>query len=192
MKALPLLVIWGVWIAQNNLIFSEKCCTPELTATLTSGILEAFPQHIRVKNQRNSLEVVIDKTIPWAFFDGVAQDNRCGGGAYLFMREGHLYKIKMGLGEGSNNFVELFSLKLLLIFAAEKGCNTLACFGDSMNVINWVKNTQVCRHLRLENIITSIADIIDIFYSFSCSHVYRENNREANFASKEGLLLMEG
>ena len=98
----------------------------------------------------------------------------------------------MVLGEGNNNFAELFSLKLLLIFAVEKGCRTLFCFGDSMNVINWVKKTQLCKNLRLENILTSIADIIDTFDSFSCSHVYRENNREADLASKEGLLLMEG
>ena len=70
--------------------------------------------------------------------------------------------------------------------------DSIFCFGDSMNVINWIKKTQVCRHLRLENILTSIADIIDTFDSFSCSHVYRENNREADLASKEGLLLMEG
>ena len=98
----------------------------------------------------------------------------------------------MGLGEGINNFVELFSLKLLLIFVAEKGCRTLVCFCDSMNVINWVKKTQVCRHLRLENILISIDDLIDTFDSFSCSHVYRENNKEVDMASKEGLLLMEG
>ena len=61
-----------------------------------------------------------------------------------------------------------------------------------MNVINWVKKTQVCKHLRLENILITIADLIDSFDSFSCSHVYRENNREADLASKEGLLLMEG
>ena len=42
----------------------------------------------------------------------------------------------MGLGEGSNNYAEIFSLKLLLIFAAEKGCRSLNVFGDSMNVIN--------------------------------------------------------
>ena len=64
MKALPLLIIWGVWIAQNNLIFFEKCYTLEIMTTLASGILEAFLQHIRVKNQRDTLEVEIDKTVP--------------------------------------------------------------------------------------------------------------------------------
>ena len=85
---------------------------------------------------------MIDKIVPWAFFDGVAQDNRCGGGAYLFIREGHSYKITMGLGVGSNNFVELLSLKLLLIFPAEKGCSTIKVFGGSLNVINWIKRIQ--------------------------------------------------
>ena len=61
-----------------------------------------------------------------------------------------------------------------------------------MNVINWVKKTQVCRHLRLENILISIAEIIGSLDTFSCSHVYRENNREVDLALKEGLLLMEG
>ena len=54
----------------------------------------------------------------------------------LFLREGHFYKIAMGLGEGNNNYPELYSLKLLLIFAAEKGCRSLNVFGESMNVIN--------------------------------------------------------
>ena len=46
MEALPLLVIWGVWLAQNNSIFVEKGCTPNITAILTGGIHSAFPQHI--------------------------------------------------------------------------------------------------------------------------------------------------
>ena len=59
--------------------------------------MEAFPHHIRTKNQRDSLEVVIDKTAPWAYFDGAAQENHCGGGAYLYLREGHYFQIMMGL-----------------------------------------------------------------------------------------------
>ena len=98
----------------------------------------------------------------------------------------------MGLGEGGNNYAEIFSLKLLLIFAAEKGCRSLNVFGDSMNVINWIKKTHMCRNLRLDNILSSISNILDDFDSFSCRHVYRENNGEANEASKEGILLTLG
>ena len=108
---------------------------------MTCGILESYPHHIRARNQRHTLEIEIDRDAPWAFFDGAAQENCYGGGAILFLREGHSFKIVMGLGEGSNNFAELLSLKMLLIFAAKKGCCTLVCFGDSMNVINWVQRT---------------------------------------------------
>ena len=85
MTSLPLLVIWGVWLTRNNLIFVDKGCIPEITASLSCGILSAFPQHIKVKNQRELLEVEIDRSNPWGFFDGEAQDNLCGGGDILLM-----------------------------------------------------------------------------------------------------------
>ena len=47
----------------------------------------------------------------------------------------------MGLGVGMNKVAEIMSLKLLLIFATEKGIKRLTVLGDSMNVINWTKKT---------------------------------------------------
>ena len=192
MLALPLLVIWGVWLARNNSIFADKGCTPEITANVVGGILTAFPQHIRVKNQREVLEVEINKTVFWGFFDGAAQENRCRGGAILFLLEGHFFELTMGLGEGSNNYAKMPSLKLLLIFAAEKGCITLKVFGDLMNVINWIKETQMWGNMRLSNILSSITDILDSYDAFPRRHVLRENNREVENALKEGLLLTLG
>ena len=34
MTTLALLVIWGVWLARNNIIFMEKVCTPTITTSL--------------------------------------------------------------------------------------------------------------------------------------------------------------
>ena len=70
------------------------------------------------------------------FFYGAAQNNVCGGWGLLFLSDSHYFELTMGLGEGSNNFVELLSLKLLLIFATKKGCQRLSLFGDSLNFIN--------------------------------------------------------
>ena len=114
------------------------------------------------------------------------------GGAILHLREGHFFILTMGLGAGNANYAEMLSLKLLLIFAAEKGCRALNVFGDSMNVINWTMGTQMCRNLLLTNMLATISDIIGSFDSFSCRHVYREVNREADKASKEGLRLTKG
>ena len=76
-----------------------------------------------------------------------------GGGAILHLVENHSFELIAGLGEGSNDHAKLLSLKLLLIFAVEKGCRTLKVFGGSLNVINWIKKIQLCRDLRLENIL---------------------------------------
>ena len=83
----------------------------------------------------------LDKSMPWGYFDGAAQDNICRGGALLYLSETHFVKLVVGLGGGSNNFAELMSLKLLLVFAAKKGHRNMNFMGDSMNVINWINGT---------------------------------------------------
>ena len=145
--ALPLLVIWGVWLARNKFLFNDKACNPAITASFSCGFMNAFPQYIRSTRQREALDVELDKTVPWGFFDGATQNNACGGGALLYLTETHFYELVAGLGEGSNNLVELMSLKLLLVFATEKGCRNLNFMGDSMNVINWINGTQQCRNI---------------------------------------------
>ena len=138
------------------------------------------------------MDVELDKMVRWGFFDGAAHNNAYGGGALLYLTETHFYELVVGLGEGDNNFAELMSLKLLLIFAAEKGCRIINFMGDSMNVINWIKGSQQCRILRLENIFWSIRDILSTFTLFSCQHIYMENNVKADVASKAGLQLALG
>ena len=156
------------------------------------GLYNSFPEHIRAGRERRIITLDIDKSLPWAFFDGASQNNICGGGAILFLSASHFFVMSMGLGGGTNNFAELMSLKLLLVFALETGCTVLNFFGDSLNVINWINHTQACRDLRLAHIISSIQQILLRFDSFSCRHVYREINQEADLASKEGLGMEMG
>ena len=134
----------------------------------------------------------LTKQCPGFFFYGATQNNTCGGRALLFLIETHFYELVASLGEGSNNFAELMSLKLLLVFAAKKGCRNLNFMGDSMNVINWINGTQQCRNLKIVSILLSTKEVQNSFISFSCRHVYRENNQEADNASKEGLSMAMG
>ena len=64
--------------------------------------------------------------------------------------------------------------------------------GDSSNVINWMNGTQLCSNIRLENILLIAREILDTFDEFTCRHIFRENNREADLASKAGLQLVMG
>ena len=160
MRVLPLLVYWGIWLARNNVVFKEKVCTPTITVGQTCRVALALPKHIRVEKQREILELEIDRTSPWGFFDGASHNIVCGGGAILHLSENHSFEMMAGLGEGGNNRAELLSLNILLIFAAEKGCRSLKVFGDSLNVIYWVKRIQACKDLLLQNILLSICDIM--------------------------------
>ena len=143
-------------------------------------------------NHREVMDLEIHKENPWGFFDGAAQNDLCGGGALLFLSDTHFFELTFGLGEGTNNFVEFVSLKLLLIFAIEQGCRTINFFGDSMNVINWKRGIHQCRNLRLANLLSSTREVLHGFDSFSCRHVYRENNQKVDQASKEGLQMAMG
>ena len=46
--------------------------------------------------------------------------------------------------------------------------------------------------MRLAHVILSIRQLLQRLNTFTCRHVYRENNKEANKASKEGFRLAEG
>ena len=42
------------------------------------------------------------------------------GGACLYLNQSHFFQISLGLGTGTNNYVELMTLKLLLYFSIER------------------------------------------------------------------------
>ena len=136
LKALPLTLIWGIYLAQNTTIFQEKASPTEVLAKQGLDLLSFFPQIKDALAIHVSVEDSIDHSFPWDFFDGASQEHNCGGGATLFLTQNHHFKIQMGLGEGTNNYVELLGLKLLLCFALAKGYKCLQIFGDSLIVIN--------------------------------------------------------
>ena len=95
----------------------------------------------------------------------------------------------MGLGSGSNNFIEPYALTLLICFAREKNCTHLQIFGDSMIIINSINKVQFCHILSLNSILTKTQRLLEELDTFSCQHVYREQNVEVDKLSKIGLTL---
>jgi hypothetical protein len=71
-------------------------------------------------------------------------------------------------------------------FAIEKNYKTLTVFGDSMNVIKWIKGTQRCTNIRHANLVEDINFLQTSFDSLTCRHVYRERNKEATGDRKKG------
>lgn len=92
---------------------------------------------------RNVHSEEIDESIPWGFFNGAIQwtTSSCGIVGCLYLSNSHYFLLKSGLGEGTNNFVDLLALKMLLLFVVQKGCRNLQVFSDSMLIINKVSRS---------------------------------------------------
>jgi ribonuclease HI len=193
-KALSLLACWGIWLARNSAIFHNKPSIPEITVENALSILAHFPQDKDTPTIRVIQAEQIDSSTPWAYFDGASQNNNqvCGGGALLYLSAHHFFKIKMGLGPGTNNYVELMALKLLLVFAGEKGVKSIQIFGDSMIAINWIRKAQNCQNLLLLPLLEEIFRLLDSYDTFCVKHVYREHNYVADSLSKAGIHLPFG
>jgi ribonuclease HI len=191
-KALPVIVLLGVWLARNSAIFEERFITPFLSATQSFNILKSFPRKKIVKAPRQIIEEVIDRSGSWLYFDGATQGNPlvCGAGGIIYISESHTVKFRAGLGHGTNNFAEIMVLKLALILAAEKRTSHLQVSGDSMLVIKWLTGEYQMDNFLLQPILDEINALNKYLFTYvSCQHVYRERNKIANELYKEGLQL---
>ena len=112
-----------------------------------------------------------------------------GEGLFFTYLNNTFFHFQMGLGECTNNFAELLSLKLLLQFAIEKGCIHLHIFGDSLIIINWVNKVQQCRTFALNTLFEEVNRLWTSFDHISCHHVYREWNTVADRLSKAGVVM---
>ena len=192
LRALLLIHMWGIWLARNRVIFLEKATSPEEVAKKGLDILSYFPQTKNNPSPRIIVLEQLNKNIPWAFFDGASQNLTCRGGATLFMNPNHHFQMSMRLGSGTNNYVELMTLKLLLCFAIERNCKKVQVFGDSMVVINWINKTQRCKNYSLDTLYEEVNRNLSNFESISFKHVYWERNMDTNKLSKAGLNLQWG
>ena len=103
--SLPTVVSWGIWIHQNRNIFEDRVSTPQLVASNSGAIANHFMTTQKPPRNRILVQEVIDKSYPCGYFDGVAQGDPtlCGAGAVLFLEEGHYFRARRGIGEGTNN-----------------------------------------------------------------------------------------
>eukprot|EP00253_Pinus_taeda_P017857 PITA_17857 len=188
---LPIIVNWSIWKSRNRLIFEEK---PIHWPLMEAGIITALNElpNPPPPKSRHPTPPHIDLSIPWAFFDGAANSQSCGGGIIIHLSEHHLYKIKAGLGAGTNNFAELITLRHLLHFALIHHCNSINIFGDSQIIINWINGITTCHIHTLSIVLNEVLELKAAFNNITVSHIYREHNNGADKLSKEAATMDRG
>ena len=110
---------------RNRIIFEEGIANRVVIAAKILIVFHEIPEHKPSAPHRLIALAPIDKTTPWAYFDGVAQEQGSGGGFILHINEQHYYSVKMGLGGGTNNYAELVTLRHLLHFSLGHECINL-------------------------------------------------------------------
>ena len=112
-----------------------------MVTSLCLGLLSAYPLDNRVLNLRMVVNEQIDKESAWGYFDGstAGVPQICGAGGILYLFDEHSFAFSAGLGIGTNNFVELLTLKLLITLALKQGVQTLQVFwgflaGDQLDI----------------------------------------------------------
>ena len=138
LQALPLIISWGVWLAKNDAIFKDIIKIPTEIAIKVVGIVDHFVESNTNMKYRNIMQESTNLEVSWGYFDGAAGRNPslCGGGAVLFFNLQNYINFKEALGLGTNNFVELSALILLMTKALEWSVTNMQIFGDSKIIIN--------------------------------------------------------
>jgi ribonuclease HI len=100
---------------------------------------------------------------------------------------------KAGIGPSTrNNQSKLIALKLDMLLAKEKGLTHLQVMGDSQIVIKWMSEEVELRKILLQPFFRDTKHLQSTFIHITFDHIYRENNKEADRLSKDGLYLHEG
>eukprot|EP00253_Pinus_taeda_P016263 PITA_16263 len=187
LRNLPLIVCWGVWLARNRCLFKDNVPSAEATTIQSTTVYSSIPEPENTRNKPQSREEPIRAGVPWAYFDGASQINSAGAGIIIHLNDSHSLMALVGLGTGSNNYVELSALKLLLCWLVHRHIFAIQIFGDSLNVVKWENRNSRCQNYMLRPLLEEILSLIQFFNSFSIAHIYRDRNEDADRLSKDGL-----
>jgi hypothetical protein len=138
---LPILVVWGVWLARYASIFWNKC-HPSFKISQQALVIISSYKVDQVHNHPSLVvEVEIDKSIAWGFFYGACQepDKTCGLGLILHYSDSHFVQGKANMGQGTNNLDEFNAFLALFKMSMYKDVLALQVFRDSKLVIDWMK-----------------------------------------------------
>ena len=81
-EAFLILFIFSIWEARNRDIFNNSWTPHDITISLLISKVQETKRDVATTKTIIVKSPEINREIPWAFFDGAAQDNRCGGWCY--------------------------------------------------------------------------------------------------------------
>ena len=189
LRLIPFHICRSIWLARNTNIFRNIKTTPLQIVNKLQLVWNEGPIRLCVKPPRIILPPSFQHNMSVGFFDGASQDGgkKCGVGVVLISPLLGRFYIKWNCGFGTNTRSELLALWSLLHFARSMGIDSLQIAGDSQVIVKWFDGTIQLEAVILSHWMERIRQLKRQFLKISIQHIYRENNREADFLSKQAL-----
>jgi len=105
----------------------------------------------------------------------------------IHLNEHRRLQSSVGLGDGSNNYVELLAFNFLLYWLTHLGIHSVQIFKDLMNIIKWFNDKSICEKYILSPFLEEAKYLKQNFNDIKICHIYREWNSAANQLSKVGI-----
>ncbi|MFW9871486.1 MAG: ribonuclease HI family protein [Candidatus Thorarchaeota archaeon] len=122
------------------------------------------------------------------YFDGSAVPNpgemKVGGFIINETKKKKIFEYSEKMGEGTNNQAEYLSLIMLLRVALDKGITKISIKGDSMLVVKQVNQEWKVKNSMMKRLNLEIQDLLAQFDEWTLSHIYREDNTDADNLTK--------
>jgi len=117
----PFMVLWGIWLHINNVLF--KGFRPNIKEVCRK-IYKIMIEY-KVENNTEKLQVLVNPMFfgnsPIGFFDGAATSSNSGIGVLIKLSSSHTVKAFMSIGVGSNTRAELITLWTMLFLSKTLG-----------------------------------------------------------------------
>lgn len=136
------------------------------------------------QNQKQSCEYIL-------CFDGCSKGNpgKSGAGAVIYENDCEVWSLGVFVGiNQTNNYAEYCGLICGLEEAVKKGIEYITVKGDSLLVIKQMKGEYQVKSQNLQNLFQQAKDLEKNFKKIEFIHIYRNENKVADYLSNVGLL----
>jgi ribonuclease HI len=116
-----------------------------------------------------------------------SRGSRCGARGHIYINSHTSYRWTLNGGQGINTKAELLGAWASLILAQRLNIQALLLLGDSKVIIDWLNDKVILRSAALECWKERTIEAKRCIMSLSASHIYREDNVNADHLSKLAL-----
>lgn len=193
LASLPFHFLWQIWKCRNDALFDGKPTSTSLVANVILSKVDIHQlQPTNSTKHRHRFAYPMDREVAW--FDGASQKNgsQCGAGGKITLNTHTSYRWTLNCGTGSNMKAELLGTWASLNLARRLHIVDLLLLGDSKVIVDWLNGQADLKAAALESWKERTIEISHCFRNLNVTHIYREDNSEADSLSKLALLMPPG